>query len=88
METQRFKYSRPLRIAYQFARRRVRGAVDFNDQLGADGHEIDDVAIDRTLTAEFNAYQAAIPQRTPKYGFGVCLLRPKLTRFLLGTTQH
>jgi hypothetical protein len=66
----------------------VRGAVNFNDQPGADGHEIYDVAINRPLTAEFNAFQAAIPQRTPKYGFGACLLGSKLTRFFLGTTQN
>ncbi|AOG10776.1 hypothetical protein BSY240_1409 [Agrobacterium sp. RAC06] len=48
----------------------VLAAVDLNDQPGFEADEIEDVAAQRYLSAEFGAGELAVAERAPEHGFG------------------
>ena len=45
---------------------RVPAAIQFDDQLGIDAHEIGDVAVDWELAAELEAVEVASPKAAPE----------------------
>ena len=45
-------------------------AIDLNDQPRFEADEIEDVAAQRYLSAEFGAGELAVPQLAPEHGFG------------------
>jgi hypothetical protein len=49
-------------------------AVEFDDQVSIGAKEIDDEAIDGTLTPKFPSAETAITQAKPKYAFYVRLI--------------
>jgi hypothetical protein len=51
----------------------VRHAVNLDDQFSIQGHEINDVPVDRMLAAKFSPCQPPITQRLPKLGLGARL---------------
>ena len=48
----------------------VLAAVDLNDEPGFEADEIEDVAEQRNLAAEFGAGELSVAERTPEHGLG------------------
>jgi hypothetical protein len=65
-EARGFEHARPLFVAPQCGSGCMRNAIDFDDKLSFQGHEIDNVPVDRMLAAKLPSRHSAISQRLPE----------------------
>jgi hypothetical protein len=65
VEAERLQNAGTLGVMLKLGIRTMCRAIDFNNQFGVKGDEIDDVSIDRMLAAKFITGEPASSQRLP-----------------------